>query len=126
MAKKSQAGAHAKGKYAAELERIKALSDISRIIKKSDVESVLINEIERDSESARTANVDKLLSQITEEDRRHPGEKGLEVIERLTTGEGAVRLSKTSRSSKARKKSQSKKQSKRKQVRKSSKRRARK
>ncbi|MGC8651706.1 MAG: hypothetical protein ACP5UH_00425 [Candidatus Micrarchaeia archaeon] len=126
MAKKPQASAHAKGKYAAELERIRALSNISRIIKRSDVESALISEIERDSESARTGNVDKLLGQIMEEDIKHPGERGLEAIERLTTGEGAVRLSKTSRGAKALKKAQSKKRGKSKPASKGSKRRARK
>jgi len=97
MAKKVSKTMHAKSnsKYARELERIKALNDLGKIIKRGDIESALQSEIERDSESARQSNIDNLINQLAESDKGSVYENRLELIERLTTGTAAVKISKS-------------------------------
>ncbi|MGC8670041.1 MAG: hypothetical protein ACP5TL_02730 [Candidatus Micrarchaeia archaeon] len=88
------------GKYKSELERIRALSMLSNIIKKGDVENVLFSEVERETESSSQSNLDSLIDKIMEDDKKSADDKKLELIEALTTGKKAVKMSKEKPSSK--------------------------
>ena len=92
--KKEKEKARDKGRYEAELKRIRELSTLSKMLKKGDVESALLSEIERDSESGSVRSTDELINKLMEEDKNAVEEKNLEIIEKLPTGGKEVKISK--------------------------------
>ncbi len=72
-----------KAKFTKEVEEIRRLRDISRILKAGDVENALLSNAAKETETMNDNVLDKLLANADIE--QHGGGKGLEIIERLTT-----------------------------------------
>ena len=89
---KSKKAAGQKSKYADEIERIRALENITRIIKKSDVESAAVSNVGRETESSNESALDSLLDRLADEDRGRISESSLKEIENLTTGKKEFRI----------------------------------
>ncbi len=71
-----------RGKYAAELAKIKELSTLESIIKKGDVENALLTNSAKESEPVSENVIDSILSSV---DKGKIGEKDMALIEKLTT-----------------------------------------
>jgi hypothetical protein len=79
-----------KAKYSKEIEEIKRMNDLGRILKAGDLENALLSNSAKDSETMNDSVLDSLLSKADAYDQGN--QKGLEVIERLTTrGAGVTR-----------------------------------
>ena len=84
--------AKTKAEYQKEVEEIRRLQDLSRILKAGDVENALLSNSAKDSETLPDNVLDSMLERANVEERG--GEKGLELIEKLTVGTGGYRVSK--------------------------------
>jgi hypothetical protein len=93
MAKSKKAAVRG-GKYATEIERIRALENITRIINRSDVESAAVSNVGRETESSNESVLDSLLDKLAEEDKGRISETRLKEIENLTTGMKEVHITK--------------------------------
>ena len=87
-AKKSRSRAD----YSKEVEEIRRLQDLNKILKAGDVENALLSNSAKDSETLPDNVLDSLLEKANAEEQG--GGKGLEVIERLTIGTGGYRVTK--------------------------------
>jgi|HubBroStandDraft_3_1064219.scaffolds.fasta_scaffold181188_2 hypothetical protein len=87
----SSSGSSKKAKYSKEVEEIKRLKDLSRILKAGDVENALLSNSSKDSETLNDNVLDKLLDNANSYETPR-NDKGLEVIERLTTSSGGSRV----------------------------------
>lgn len=102
MAKPKRKGSSAGADYSKEVEEIRRLQDLNRILKAGDIENALLSNSAKDSETLPDNVLDSLLEKANIEERGN--DRGLEVIERLTTsgGGGAYRIT-TERSYKVKK-----------------------
>ncbi len=80
-----------KAKYSKEVEEIKRMRDLNKILKAGDVENALLSNSAKDSETMNDNVLDNLLDNANGTDRS--SERGLELIERLTSGSGGIRKS---------------------------------
>ena len=71
-----------RGKYAAELARIKELSTLEMILKKGDVENALLTNSAKESEPVSENVIDSMLNSV---EKGKVGEKDMALIEKLTT-----------------------------------------
>ena len=71
-----------RGKYAAELARIKELSTLEMILKKGDVENALLTNSAKESEPVSENVIDSILNSV---EKGKVGEKDMALIESLTT-----------------------------------------
>jgi hypothetical protein len=71
-----------RGKYTAELAKIKELSALESILKKGDVENALLTNSAKESEPVSEGVIDAILSSV---DKGKVGEKDMALIEKLTT-----------------------------------------
>jgi hypothetical protein len=94
-----------KGKYAAELAKIKELSVLEGILKKGDVENALLTNSAKESEPVSENVIDAILSSV---DKGKIGEKDMALIEKLTTKSTGKHHRSGKKASKAKKKSQHK------------------
>lgn len=76
-----------RAKYSREVEEIRRMRDLSRILKAGDVENALLSNSAKDSETMNDNVLDNLLENANNVNRN--SERGLELIERLTVGSGA-------------------------------------
>ncbi len=84
------------GKYAKEIDEIRRLKSINRLLKVGDIENVLLSNAAKDTESMNETVLDDLLQKV----QRNEGssEKELEIVEKLITkgaSDTVVRESKT-------------------------------
>ena len=93
-----------KGKYAAELAKIKELSALENILKKGDVENALLTNSAKESEPVSENVIDAILNSV---DKGKIGEKDMALIEKLTT-KGAGRHQRSAKKASKVKKSQHK------------------
>ncbi len=79
-----------KAKYSKEVEEIKRLRDLNMILKAGDVENALLSNSAKDSETLNDNVLDSLMSKA---DSYETGksDRGLEIIEKLTTNSGSTR-----------------------------------
>lgn len=70
-----------KGKYADELERLKELSAIEEVLKKSDIENAALTNTSKDSETVNDNVLDNMLEQLNINKNAN---KDLEIVENLT------------------------------------------
>ena len=93
MAKKSSM----KAKYNREVEEIRRLHDLNRLLKAGDLQNALLSSSSSDSEIMNEAVVDSLLEQADREAKA--GSRGLDIITKLTavspSGSKVIRESKT-------------------------------
>lgn len=82
-----------KAKYSKEVEEIRRMKDLNRILKAGDVENALLSNSSKDSETLNDNVLDKLLDKANTYETAG-NDRGLEVIERLTTGSGGSRVMK--------------------------------
>ncbi|MFI5412602.1 MAG: hypothetical protein ACHQX1_01800 [Candidatus Micrarchaeales archaeon] len=82
-----------KAKYSKEVEEIKRLKDLNRILKAGDVENALLSNSSKDSETLNDNVLDKLLDKANTYETAG-NDRGLEMIERLTTVSGGARVMK--------------------------------
>lgn len=75
-----------RAKYSKEVEEIKRMRDLNRILKAGDLENALLSNSAKDSETLNDNVLDSLLSKANSQDQGN--ERGLEMIERLTTSGG--------------------------------------
>jgi len=80
-----------RAKFSKEVEEIRRLKDLNRILTAGDLENALLSNSAKDSETVNDNVLDALLSKANSEETRG-NERGLEVIERLTTGTGGSRV----------------------------------
>jgi hypothetical protein len=89
-----------RAKYNKEIEEIKQLHDLNKILKAGDVENALLSSATSDSEIMSDTVMDSLLEQADKEARA--GSKGLQVIAKLTTttpsGKRVIRAKKVRKS----------------------------
>lgn len=78
-----------KARLSREIEEIRRLKDLNRILKAGDFENALLSNSAKDSETLNDNVYGALLDQADEEER---GSHGLEVIERLTMASGTGRI----------------------------------
>ena len=78
-----------RAKYSKEVEEIKRMRDLGRILKAGDVENALLSNSAKDSETMNDNVLDNLLFNANRSDRG--SERGLELIERLTVGSSSRR-----------------------------------
>ncbi len=81
-------GSSKKARYSKEVEEIKRMKDLNRILKAGDVENALLSNSSKDSETLNDNVLDKLLDRANTYETSG-NDRGLEVIERLTTGSGS-------------------------------------
>lgn len=88
-----------KEKYALELQKLKGLRAINRILKKGDMENALLASSAKETEQAGNENViDSMLTELNKNDKK--AEQELELVERLTTvGRQGTRVTTTKRTS---------------------------
>ncbi len=85
MALKRPSGS--KSKFTKEVEEIKRLKDLNKILVAGDMENALLSNSAKDSETMNDNVLDQLLARADAGERG--SERGLEVIERLTTSSPA-------------------------------------
>ena len=73
-----------RAKYSKEVEEIRRMRDLNKILKAGDVENALLSNSAKDSETMNDNVLDNLLDNANNVNRSTG--KGLELIERLTTG----------------------------------------
>lgn len=88
-----------KEKYALELQKLKGLRAINRILKKGDMENALLASSAKETEQAGNENViDSMLTELNKNDKKQ--EQELEIVERLTTmGRQGAKVTTTKRTS---------------------------
>ncbi len=77
-----------RAKYSKEVEKIKGLRDLNRILKAGDVENALLSNSAKDSETLNDNVLDSMLSKADSYDQGN--ERGLDTIERLTSAGGGT------------------------------------
>lgn len=80
-----------KSKYALEMQRIKDLSALNRVLKKGDIENALLSNATKDSETISDNVIDSMLDQV---EKGKTNQRDIEVVERLTKETGTARMSK--------------------------------
>ena len=90
MAEKKAA---ARGKYSKEVEEIRRLQDLNRILKAGDLANAVLSDSAKESETMPGNVLDSLLEQADTEERSSG--RGLEIIERLTTTTGESTITRT-------------------------------
>jgi hypothetical protein len=73
----------ARGKYSKEVEEIRRLQDLNKILKAGDLANAVLSDSAKESETMSGSVLDSLLEQADTEE--HSSGRGLEIIERLTT-----------------------------------------
>ena len=71
-----------RGKYAAELAKIREFKILDTILKKGDVENALLSNTSKDSEPVSDTVIDAMLNSV---EKGKVGERDMELIEKLTT-----------------------------------------
>jgi hypothetical protein len=71
-----------RGKYATELERLRELSAINEVLKKSDIENAALTNTSKDSETVNDNVLDNMLDQLN---MSRNANKDLAIVERLSS-----------------------------------------
>ncbi|HVC58482.1 MAG TPA: hypothetical protein VND15_03340 [Candidatus Acidoferrales bacterium] len=80
-----------KSKYAHEMQRIKDLSALNRVLKKGDIENALLSNATKDSETISDNVIDNMLDQV---EKGKNNQRDLEIVERLTSETKGGRVTK--------------------------------
>lgn len=75
----------AKGKYATELERLRALNAIKEVLKKGDIENAALTNTSKDSETVSDNVIENMLNQLN---LNKNSAKDFEIVESLTSASG--------------------------------------